>query len=71
MVEFRHWGNVKILKWIKKLGNKTTCYWPNEHATDNATALVNLITKKAVVDKENWTLFNVTIIAKFGKFLSL
>jgi hypothetical protein len=60
------------LEWIKKKGNKSTCYWPDEDVAENATALVNLITnKRAVVDKENWTVLNVTIIAKLGKFLSL
>ena len=62
--------DIAPLERIKKSGNKTTCYWPNEDAAENATVLVNFITKKAVVDKENWTLFNVTIIAKFGNFFS-
>lgn len=60
--------DIAPLEWIKKTGNKTTCYWSNEDAAENATALVNLITKKAVVDKENWTVFNVIIIAKFDTY---
>ncbi|KAI9557240.1 hypothetical protein GHT06_017063 [Daphnia sinensis] len=49
--------DIAPLEWNKKTGNKTTCYWPNEDVAENTTALVNLITKKAVVDKENWTKF--------------
>lgn len=62
--------DIAPLEWIKKSRNKTICYWPNDDAAENATALVNLITKKAVIETEYWTVFNITIIAKFGKFFS-
>lgn len=51
---------------IKK-GNRVICYWPSEEEANNEKKLIDLVMKKAVVDKETWLKFDVTVLAKFGK----
>jgi hypothetical protein len=60
---------VAPLKWIQKSLNRTTVYWTSEEDAANPKALINLITKEALVNKESWMLYNVTVIAKFGKIM--
>lgn len=57
------------LKWVQKTGNKTKIYWPGEDDAATPKALVNLIMKEAVIDKETWMLYNITVVAKFGKLV--
>ncbi|XP_045026504.1 uncharacterized protein LOC116935065 isoform X2 [Daphnia magna] len=72
IVKFHHVGvaqfDVAPLKWIQKTGNKTKIYWPGEDDAATPKALVNLIMKEAVIDKETWMLYNITVVAKFDTY---
>ncbi|XP_045032996.1 uncharacterized protein LOC123474669 [Daphnia magna] len=72
IVKFHHVGvaqfNVAPLKWVQKTGNKTKIYWPGEDDAITPKALVNLIMKEAVIDKETWMLYNITVVAKFDTY---
>ncbi|KZS03624.1 Uncharacterized protein APZ42_033623 [Daphnia magna] len=57
--------NIAHLDWLRKSGNRNTCYWPSEDEVRSSTQLVTLINKNAVVDKETWPVFIATVIAKF------
>ncbi|KAK4028501.1 hypothetical protein OUZ56_017770 [Daphnia magna] len=72
IVKFHHVGvaqlDVAPLKWVQKTGNKTKIYWPGEDDAITPKALVNLIMKEAVIDKETWMLYNITVVAKFDTY---
>ena len=55
------------MDWTIKQGNRFICYWPGEDEARSEKKLIDLVTKKAMVDKENWPKYDVTILAKFGK----
>jgi len=38
------------------------CYWPSDEVAGNQKRLIDLVTKKAVVDKTTWGKFNITIL---------
>ena len=59
--------DVAPLKWIQKTGNRTTIYWPSDEDASTSKVLLNLISKETIVDKESWMLYNISVIAKFGK----
>ncbi|XP_032796703.2 uncharacterized protein LOC116932897 [Daphnia magna] len=73
IVKFHLPGNsyqfdIAPLDWLRKSGNRNTCYWPSEDEVRSSTQLVTLIKKNAVVDKETWSVFTVTVIAKFDTY---
>nr|CAH0103901.1 unnamed protein product [Daphnia galeata] len=60
--------DVAPLKWIQKTGNRTTIYWPSDEDASTSKVLLNLISKEAIVDKESWMLYNISVIAKFDTY---
>lgn len=46
-------------------------YWPSANEAADSKTLIKYITKQAVVDKESWEVFQITVIAKFGKIKSI
>jgi len=63
--------DVAPLDWTKKKGNNMICYWPSDEVAGNQKRLIDLVTKKAVVDKITWGKFNITILAKFGETIKV
>ena len=59
--------DVGPLDWTIKQGNRVICFWPGDDEASSDKKLIDMVTKKAIVDKENWLKFDVTILAKFGK----
>ncbi|XP_059353054.1 uncharacterized protein LOC132088347 [Daphnia carinata] len=67
-----HQYDIAPIDWIRKSGNRSTCYWPGDEEARNGKQLINLITKNAdkevMVDKETWLVFTISIIAKFDTY---
>ena len=54
------------VSWTKQNGGKCTTYWPNDGDAPEAKTLLKLVSKQAVVNRDSWEIFNITVIAKSG-----